>query len=209
MQIQLNVFQEVFLVSFSILYGIMLQTFFGVNAFPWGRIRKNTEETTGLKNDKIVLIRRKLVFSIILLNIIPFIYAVVILYILSAFSYKFWNYECYILIFQTFIAGLAVFGFQRWYGALAIFRKEYFPKIYDNLKKQLKNDIIEQKDFTGTGNRRPENYGYLYSTIFYIIAPFFSIFWSAYFQEPLVGFTMWIIFMIVFLSFLFSKKITL
>ncbi len=204
MEILLNVFQEIFLVSFSILYGIMLQTFFGVNAFPWSKIRKNSEETTGLKNEKIVLIRRKLVASIIILNIIPFLYALLILWLLSYFRYENWNCYCYPLIFQAFTAGLAVFGFQRWYGILAISRKKYFPKIYGKLKKQLRSDIVEQKEFEGASYRQPEKSSYKYSTIYYIIIPIFSLLLSIY-KNPWWGLSAWVISLIVILYWLYYK----
>ena len=56
----LSIFQEIFLVTYSILYGIMLNACMGLNLFPFGQICRNERAI------------RRLLLSISLINIIPF-----------------------------------------------------------------------------------------------------------------------------------------
>jgi hypothetical protein len=105
MELEFNIFQEFFLVSYSILYGIMLQTYFGLNPFPWGKIWKNRERITGLRNETVQLVRWRLLFSIVFLNILPFVYAIGILWGLGSFNYESWELDCYLLMFLTFWEG--------------------------------------------------------------------------------------------------------
>jgi len=57
----LNTFQEIFLVTYSILYGIMLNACMGQNLFPFGQICRNKKA------------KWRLLLSISLINLIPFL----------------------------------------------------------------------------------------------------------------------------------------
>jgi len=57
----LNIFQEIFLVTYSILYGIMLNACMGQNLFPFGQICRNEKA------------KWRLLLSILLINIFPFL----------------------------------------------------------------------------------------------------------------------------------------
>ena len=57
----LNTFQEIFLVTYSILYGIMLNACMGQNLFPFGQICRNKKA------------KWRLLLSISFINVLPFI----------------------------------------------------------------------------------------------------------------------------------------
>lgn len=138
---QFNIFQQVFLVAYSILYGVMLQNISGLKApktrfqpweadiafqpFPWQQMLKRYIE------------RVRLVGSIIVLNLLPFLYAIAILWLLQDFKYGPEQWQSWPLIFLTLWSGLGVFGFQRLYGLIAWERSRYFKELYLLMKEQL------------------------------------------------------------------------
>jgi len=165
-----NVFQEVFLVAYAILYGVMLQNIASLKGprtptprplwepdiafqpFPWQQALKRRVEGV------------RLLYSMIVLNFLPFLYAVGMLLLLQGFGsgerlgqWQFWT-----LILFTFWSGLGVFGFQRIYGWLAWEKEEYFKQLYDLMKEQLWPFGFQRK-------------AALFSITYYIVAPFVSI----------------------------------
>jgi len=170
MTLQFSIFQEIFLVAFSILYGVMLQTHLGVIPFPWGQTLRNREEITGLDNKSVQLRRRRLLYSIFILNVFPFIYAILVILLLNSLAFGFWEWECWLLMFITFWAGLGVFGFQRIYGWLALKNREIFPEAYNRLEKQQ-----------GLDPKAP-----WLSVTYYLATPFILLLGFIY--KPLIGF---------------------
>lgn len=142
MDLEFNIFQQIFLVAYSILYGVMLQNMSGrkpadcaapFQPFPWQQaLRSHVAHV-------------RLLFSISVLNVGPFIYGMLILWILDLFKYEFWNWECWLLVFITFWSGLGVFGFQRLYGLLAWIRPRFFFKLRLIMEEQLGEDDFDRK----------------------------------------------------------------
>lgn len=72
---ELNSFQEIFIVAFSILYGVMLQTFVNRKAFPWMKLR--VSKITGFNLETVLTNVERLFSSILVINILPFGYALI------------------------------------------------------------------------------------------------------------------------------------
>lgn len=89
---------EIFLVTFSILYGIMLNSCVGLELFPFGRLGTCCKK-----------IRRRIATSIVVVNLAPIIFFSLVLYALEATS-PFLNM---ITIIGTFFLAMGVFGFYR------------------------------------------------------------------------------------------------
>lgn len=207
MSIGLNIFQEIFLVAFSILYGIMLQTYFGYNPFPWGKILQKTKKITGLDEQRIKQIRKRVLTSIVVLNILPFLYAVVILWMLGwkIFNYEFWTYKAFIMIFLSFWGGLAVFGFQRLYGKIAMTYEKIFWKNKLDIKKNLIEEILQKIDFKKEDeekyeNNKPDRYAFLIPLIFYTCVPIITLWISSF--HPICGIGSWLAIMVFVLIWL-------
>jgi len=141
---QLNIAQELFLVLFSILYGIMLQSIGGLQPFPLaktlrGYIQQNGETKIyfgscgGIKTDKWLkcMWRKRIAWSIFILNILPiaYLWSILGLGLLDKITFchgfvPFWE-NLFLSIFQLFEIGvifwsaLGVFGFYRIYHAIA------------------------------------------------------------------------------------------
>jgi len=184
MVLQFSIFQEVFLVAYSILYGVMLQTHYKLMPFPWGQTLRNREEITGLDNEGVLLMKRRLLYSIFVLNVFPFIYAIAVLQLLSNLEYGFGQWECWLLMFITFWAGLGVFGFQRIYGWLALKRREVFREAYERLKKQH-----------GLDPKAP-----WLSVTYYLVMPLVLLLGFIY--EPLIGFILLVALLVVLMIWL-------
>ena len=132
-----NTFQQIFLVAYSILYGVMLQYQSGrkptdsvvpFQPFPWGQIRRSS----------VHLVRLPL--SILVLNIGPFIYGITVLSLLDmfkGFGYGYAEWQSWLLIFVTLWSGLGVFGFQRLYGLLAWKSPRFFFELRVIMEEQL------------------------------------------------------------------------
>lgn len=184
MGLQFNIFQQIFLVAYSILYGVMLQTQFGFFPFPWGQTLKGHKEITGLENEDVQRIRLRILFSIFVLNIGPFIYGITILLWLARFEYGFGQWQCWLLVFITFWAGLGVFGFRRLYGLLAIKKKKFFPEFYCHMKKHHGLD--------------PKAAGL--SVVYYVMPPFALLLSFSY--APLYGFICVVAFFLILIALL-------
>jgi hypothetical protein len=131
--------QEVFFVLFSIMYGVMLQSLSGLSPFPLGRTLKGHVHRWGRVE------RRKdwngrVIFSIFLLNVLPFAYLCIVLFLLNG-KWICWNMltPAVTLVGLIFWASLGVFGFYRFYHAAAVSKKlrdRFFSDIMEALEKR-------------------------------------------------------------------------
>ena len=109
---------------------------------------KNSKEI-GLTNEEVLRRRKRLAWSIMLLNAGPFIYAIIIILLLGGFKYSPATPEGLLegvwLMFITLWAGLGVFGFQRIYACLALCKREIFRKAYRRQILQRGSDPKPQR----------------------------------------------------------------
>lgn len=89
---------EIFLVTFSILYGIMLNSCIGLELFPFGRLGTCCKK-----------ISRRIAKSIVIINLVPIIFFSLVLYALDATSPPL----NIITVIGTFFLAMSVFGFYR------------------------------------------------------------------------------------------------
>lgn len=134
--------QEIFTVTFSIMYGIMLNSLFGWNLFHYGSLCVNREEKAG----------RRILFSLIFINLIPILLFAYIFKWLSCYSSadKFWN------IVSVFIMSFVVFGFYRLIPLIVLAGKRYpCLQLYDPLlykKNKLtceELELLKEKSLEG------------------------------------------------------------
>jgi len=137
--------QELFLVLFSILYGVMLQSLTGLQPFPLGKTLRgyvlrpdasSIEKITAYrklkdkckrkeKNELVSMWRWRVFWSIIILNVLPIIYLSGILYLLRDVKiHPELPYPEAFLVGIIFWCALGVFGFYRMYHSLAAWRWE-------------------------------------------------------------------------------------
>jgi len=119
----LNVIQEIFLVTYAILWGAMLQSLGNLQPFPWNKILSK-EKCTYLSNNKQKESRLRhtslcrLIFSIILLNILPFGSLLLVLNSLSAYNDVIISLKNFPIFFYLLFSSLSVFGYYRFYRVL-------------------------------------------------------------------------------------------
>ena len=132
MDIDLNTYQQVFLVFYAILYCGMLQSVGYFGPFPWGQHKK--------------LYRALL--SLVVLNGLPFFYFLIFLCLLAFPLQNPLDEDGPVLfgvkLFGSMLCGLSVFGPQRLYVAIAAYfidpwiepgpkrQKMYYPRIFDD-----------------------------------------------------------------------------
>lgn len=116
--------QEIFLVTYSILYGIMLNSCQGLVLFPFGLLFKNAEEK----------VLTRILVSVFLINFLPFVYFARVYLFLGSIDndISFWS------ILGTFFVSLFVFSFYRAYHVLIVIK--YGTLLYDwrNFPKRVK-----------------------------------------------------------------------
>lgn len=143
----MNEVQEIFLVLFSILFGTMLQSLGGLMPFPWGKIFSRKKYVRQLKGKIVVKTIKKIVFwrltlSIIILNILPLAFFIVVLYSLRGFCGSFYSSSNILALIYVGWSALAVFGFYRIYHFIIV-----HPRIrwifWDRLKAVQKREISE------------------------------------------------------------------
>lgn len=198
----LNIAQQLFLVLFSILYGVMLQSMSGLHPFPLGRIRKgymNRKGKVDSSSDKwlIRMWRKRVLLSIILLNVFPIGYLWAILgllgnpaltELLSRFVLPCENLNLSLhqlfLIGMIFWSALGVFGFYRMYHVMAI---RYWETLFLD---------VELED-------RPLSFDawahFLYGVLPYLLPPFHYLLLFN-FRPALLG--MWGVYPVLFLVWL-------
>ncbi len=160
----LNIAQEIFLVLFSILYGVMLQSLIGLQAFPLGRLRRglvnrqgrlelfgeNLEEYRKTYEKKMIrkkkgktfdkwlvsIWRKRFALSLGLLNFLPLVYAWGILNLLNkiSISSQFLFYPDFFNFILVFGSALGVFGFYRLYHAFITCN---WKSLFSDITKQL------------------------------------------------------------------------
>lgn len=127
--------RELFLVLYSILYGVMLQSLNTLRPFPWGKIRKghlkrNKKPNIDYKECEKIIQKsgkkpekwlksmwiKRLFISIIILNILPILHLWLIYNLLNREIFKELNITQFFYIFGF---ALGVFGFYRIYHAIA------------------------------------------------------------------------------------------
>lgn len=132
--LELSLAQELFLVLFSILYGVMLQSLIGLQPFPLVRTCKGYVKSDGKlkthfkycgeKSNKwlVSMWRKRVGVSIILLNFSPIVYLWAILELLG--NRLLISLHNLLLIGIVFWSALGVFGFYRIYHAIAVWKWE-------------------------------------------------------------------------------------
>jgi len=126
--------QEIYLVLYSILYGVMLQSLPG-GLWPLGRTLRGYKYQNGSYEEKNPCkYRNRTFWSFIILNILPAAYFWMIIIALKKQIINIYN--PFHLIF-TFWISLGVFGFYRIYYILIICKFEW----YDDLKE----DIVDKR----------------------------------------------------------------
>lgn len=122
--------EEMFTVTFSIMYGIMLNALFGWNLFHFGSICANREENAG----------RRMLFSFIFINLLPiFYFAKAFQWLSSINTINFWS------IIGVFFMSFVVFGFYRLIPILILLGHKYpFLQIYDPLL-YTKNKLTKEE----------------------------------------------------------------
>ncbi|MBA7607416.1 hypothetical protein ES703_14575 [subsurface metagenome] len=156
--------QEIFTVTFSIMYGIMLNSLLGWNLFHFGSLCvKNGEEKVG----------RRILFSLIFINFFPILSFAIIFQCLSSYDSTIWN------IVGVFIMSFVVFGFYRLIPFMVLLGKKYpWLQLYDELlykKNKLTCEELEQlkekslegmdKQFIRIGDSL---FGHFFSIVFYM-----------------------------------------
>jgi len=127
----LNIAQELFLVLFAILYGVMLQSIGALRPFPLGRTCRGymnqMRKVDPSSNEWLVRMWRKRVgLSIVFLNILPLLYFFISLRGLNtvSISHDFSSVCDFVNVFFIFWSAVGVFGFYRIYIAIAAWRWE-------------------------------------------------------------------------------------
>jgi len=132
----MNEAQEMFLVLFSIMYGVMLQSLSGLKPFPLGRTFRGYVNKWGYVKENCKL---RVALSFCLLNACPFVYLFIIMFILKE-KEIYWNFSGsdFMLMLLIFWSSLGVFGFYRIYHAVAVSKKfrSHFSDIMEELERR-------------------------------------------------------------------------
>jgi len=150
----MKILSEVFLVTYSILYGIMLNSSMGLSLFPFGRLSMSI---TALK---------RILVSLTCINIAPFVVFSFVLYHLEANT---GNISPSIdSLFGVFLLSMIVFVFYRFVQVIIAWNHEW---LYDFHKELLSKNVREKIRFVAKS--RPE--GHIFSIFLYIVL--FAIGW--------------------------------
>ncbi len=145
--LNLSLAQELFLVLFSILYGVMLQSLAGLQPFPLARIFRGYIESNGkpkthfehcgIKSNSwlICMWRKRVGVSFLLLTIFPAIYFWVMFELLG--NPLFDSQSTLVIVGLAFWSALGVFGFYRFYHAITVkYSERLFCDVVQNLKRR-------------------------------------------------------------------------
>ena len=184
-----NIFQQIFLVAYSILFGVMLQNISsleGFQPFPWQQVFRSR------------IFRIRLLYSIVFLNVLPICYALGILVLLQEFNPSYWHLEYWwehleygFLLFLTFLTGLGVFGFQRIYGRIAVWKPVYFAALRGIIEEQLGNSLFDMKASS-------------LSIVYYLFPSFLLVIYR--FAQPFISFLCLIAFFVAFAQVMLSQN---
>ena len=114
---------EMFMLFFSILYGIMLNAAIGLQAFPVGRALYSLFKRNKSHEDLKCLVR--LITAVLIFNVFPFIYFATIFYYLRPLVFCPINWGFWVTVIRILIIGLlsiGVFGFYRFYHYIMLIR---------------------------------------------------------------------------------------
>lgn len=167
----LNIAQQLFLVLFSILYGVILQSTREWQPFPLsktlrGYLNRHGEteiyfkDCGGIKSDKWLtcMWRKRAFWSIFILNFLPMMYFWLVLSLLDRIMFchgfvPFWK-DITLSMFQLFEIGvifwcaLGVFGFYRFYHMLVVIRwRDLFCDVVEEISKERKSSFDWQANF--------------------------------------------------------------
>lgn len=142
--------QQMFMLLFSILYGIMLNSLLGLGAFPIGTAfaGKDVERIKGaLRSVKGTRSRDRLCLSFVLFNFLPFIYFGVGFQLIGDFVGEFPSPDSFHAIAQILFIGLlslGVFAFYRFFLGLVIWQPKGYSFFYTpyELEEQGKKRAI-------------------------------------------------------------------
>jgi len=139
--------QELFLVLFSILYGVMLQSLTGLQPFPLARTFRGYIESNGKPKTQfehcgkksnswlIWMWRKRVGLSFLLLTIFPAIYFWAMFELLGNPLLD--SLHTLVLVGLAFWSALGVFGFYRFYRAIAVkYLERLFCDVAQNLEKR-------------------------------------------------------------------------
>lgn len=141
---------QMFMLFFSILYGIMLNSVIGLRAFPLASafafrdyVSKNDEDEVWEKGFRSF---KRLILSFTLLNILPFIYFAVALQFMGQFSGNLPSANVFDTIFKVVFIGLmslGVFAFYRFFIGLAILKRNENHVFYTEIEfKDIQNRAV-------------------------------------------------------------------
>lgn len=123
---RLNVGQEIFLVVFSILYGVLLQSLPG-GLFPLASsFRGKTYRWGGVSTRHQKIWFRRSLLSIFIFNLMPAVYLFKILFVLQTVSFPTSFLQQLVYILVVFWFSLGVFGFYRIYYIIVILCRSLF-----------------------------------------------------------------------------------
>lgn len=158
----MEILSEVFLVTYSILYGIMLNSCIGLNLFPFGKLCvKNKKYSNSI-------IAKRFSLSILFINIIPIVvFAFFLVFLLNLES----NMQSFTLlppliqvlkIIGVFLSSLCVFIFYRFYMVLIIYRNGRWLYDLDN------EDLTKGQCVNIRFIRKSSAIGHIFSIFIYI-----------------------------------------
>lgn len=191
--IELTILQQIFLVSYSILFGIMLNTTMGLGLFFFGWIW----DREGNFNWRPFL---RVLASLFFINFIPFVYFALIYDWLGAFQ----NDPTFGQIFGTFLLALYVFGIYRIFHLII---KKFRNYLYGTEINECKYSKVRER----LASIGPSDLGHLLAIVFYIGIALWGAFCiagtQAFFDlkgwfELLFARANWAVFIILFVAFL-------
>jgi len=150
--------QEMFMLFFSILFGIMLNSLIGLGAFPWGHALAGKDLKTRI-NGKPKYIKgcrsvNRLLLAIFILNILPLLYFALVFQLIDLFlgkclSDNFWWGMLQII----FIGGLSLgaFAFYRFFLCFLVWRPRgysFFIPLMNWRKRWISGLFFQEHDIT-------------------------------------------------------------
>jgi hypothetical protein len=167
----MNDLQEIFLVTFSILYGVMLQSLIGFNLFQFGdwashdsipfkkvtEVKYKTifkEDDRELDGDDRRRIKKRIIFSMFLFNIIPALYLFGVYFGLSFISDDI--LPAPIEVTGLFIVGVFLMSFFPFF-IYRIFHRLVLGNIYWLYEKDLKRSVVMRLSGSGGSKKGQSN----------------------------------------------------